>query len=128
MVFFGDPRGHVFGGFFIKNLRLISIYKWGPISWVQGSKPGISQIADSAKNDFLPSPVSDSTFGCLQDPPKRVPGSFWTVFGVFWEVLGTSKTCDSVQYILQKSAFHGYPVPRRLSIARLKRFGASGGV
>ena len=106
----------------------IYIYIWGPISRVQGSKAGISRVADSAKNDFLLGPVSKCTFSRLQDTRKRVPRAFWMVLGVFWELLGTAKTCDSVQYILQKSAFRGCPVPRHLSMAPLKRFGASGGV
>ena len=106
----------------------IYIYIWGPISRVQAPKAGISRVGSGAKNDFLLGPVSISTFGRLQDTRKRVPSAFGTVLGVFWELLGTAKTCDSVQYILQKSAFHGCPVPRRLSMAPLKRFGASGDV
>ena len=50
------------------------------------------------------------------------------VLGVFWELLGTAKTYDSVQYILQKSVFRGSPVPRHLSMVPLKRLGVSGGV
>ena len=106
----------------------IYIYIWGPISRFQGPKAGISRIASGAKNDFSLGPVSKCTFSRLQDTRKRVPRAFWIVLGVFWELLGTAKTCDSVQYILQKSAFRGCPVPRHLSMAPLKRFGASGGV
>ena len=80
------------------------------------------------KKRFLLGPVSESTFGRLQDTRKRVPRAFGTAFGVFWEVLGIAQTSDSVQYILQKSAFQRSPVPRRLSMACLKRFGASEGV
>ena len=87
---------------------------------VQGPKAGISRIASGAKNDFLLGPVSISTFGRLQDTRKRVPSAFRIVLGVFWEVLGTAKTCDSVQYILQKSVFDGRPVPRRFWMRRLK--------
>ena len=106
----------------------IYIYIWGSISLVQGSKPGISPSASGAKNDFLLGQVSESTFGRLQDSPNGVRRAFLGVLGVFWALLGTSKTCDSVQYILQKSDCHGCSVPRRLSIAGLRRLGASGGV
>ena len=106
----------------------IYIYIWGPISRVQGSKPGISPSASGAKNDFLLGQVSESTFCRLQDAPNGVRRAFLGVLGVFWALLGTSKTCDSVQYILQKSGCHGCSVPRRLSIAGLKRLGASGDV
>ena len=72
----------------------------GPVSRVQGPKPGISRRASGAKNDFFLGPVSESTFGRLQDTRKSVPRAFGHVFGAFWEVLGIAKTCDSVQYIL----------------------------
>ena len=98
------------------------------MSRVQGPKAGISQRASGAKNDFFLAPVSESTFCRLQDTRRSVPRAFGPVFGGFWEVLGIAKTCDSVQYILQKSAFQSSPVPRRLSMACLKRSGASGGV
>ena len=111
-----------------KKLYTISIYIWGPISRSQGPKAGISQRADSAKNAFGLGPVSESTFGRLQDTRKRVLGAFGTAFGVFWQVLGIAQTCDSVQYILKKSAFQRFPVPTCFSMARLKRSGAFGGV
>ena len=69
-------------------------------------------------------PVSESTFGRLQELRKGVPRAFGTDFGFFYEVLGIAKTCDSVQYTLQKIVFQRSPVPRRLSMARSKRFGA----
>ena len=94
----------------------------------QGPKAGISQRADSAKNYFFFGPVSEATFGRLQDTRKSVPRAFGPVFGAFWEVLGIANTCDSVEYILQKSASQSSSVPRRLSMACLKRSGASGGV
>ena len=78
----------------------IYTYIWGPISQVQGPKAGISRRADSAKNNFLPGPVSESTFVRLQDARKRVPSAFGIAFGVVWQLLGNPKTCDSVQYIL----------------------------
>ena len=56
---------------------------------------------------------------------KRVPRALGTVFGVFWEVFGIAKTCDSVEYIFQKAAFQSYPVLMRLSVVRFKRFGPS---
>ena len=74
----------------------ISIYNCGPLSRSQGSKPGISRRASGAKNDFLLGPVSESTFGRLQDTRKRVPRVFGTAFGVFWEGPGIAQTCDSV--------------------------------
>ena len=106
----------------------IYIYNCGPLSWVQASKAGSPRGATGAKNDFWGVPVSEPSFPCLQAFPERVLRAFLCVFGRLWELLGTCKTFDSVQYILKKSSFQDGSLPRHLSVLPLKHFGAAGGV
>ena len=81
----------------------IYIYITGvPFPGSQGRKLQIPGGVRSAKNDFLSVPLAESTFGRLQDLAKRVQRAVLIVFYAFWELLGTSKTCDSVWYILKK--------------------------
>ena len=124
---------HVVIGQRIKRARSAredsSLYIIGmPFPRSQARKHQIPGAASSAKSGFVEGSVWVSPFGPLQESPQRVPTVFWSVFGVFWEVLCTSKTCDSVQYILKKSAFYACLLPGHISMSTLKRFGLSGGV
>ena len=74
----------------------LSIYIWGPISRVQGSKAGSSRRVPGANIDFLGVPVLESTFGGLEDHPQRISRPDCDCFWDSWEVLGTSKNCHSV--------------------------------
>ena len=108
------------------NIVNISIYKWDAFFWVPGSKAPDPPEGFRHKKRF---------FDCSRCgfhiwlPPRlitRVQRPVLIVFAPFWELLGTSKTCDSVQYILRKLRLQDCSIPRHLSVVSLKRFGASG--
>ena len=61
----------------------ISIYNWGAVFRVPGSKPGISQGVAGAKNDFLPVPVSRTLSGCHEAVPRGLPSSILIGFGLY---------------------------------------------
>ena len=107
---------------------LVYIYNWDAIFWVPGSKAPDPLEGFRRKKRFLTVPGAEFTFGRLQDSAKRVQRAVLIVFGAFWELLGTSKTCDSVQYIFKKSRFQDCLLPRHLSVVPLKRFGPLGSV
>ena len=73
-------------------------------------------------------PLSETVFNRLEDPPRRDQRTLLIVFGCHWELLGTSKNLDSVQYILKKSSFQRSPLPRHFLAVLAKRFGVAGGV
>ena len=96
------------------------------ISQVQGHKAAPPDIYQR-KQRFFADPVSQSAFRCLQDQSGNVLRSDW-FFSVFHELLGTSKTCVSGQYMLQKSCFPGCSCLRLFSVTPLKCVDTSGGV